>query len=179
MAKEMNTLATIRPFNACLKVYETHERMIVEHRRFMEQQTARAAEAARQALEAQLRAVRQARVETAALRAREETALGTFPPPPIPGTDTIIPLTSFAALKLESRLQGNCVGRTASYAARVVTGTHYIYRVLAPAHHTLCIGRRGHSLWMIEELKGRRNAAAQSEARKKVQSWLYTHQLSL
>jgi hypothetical protein len=179
LAKEMNILATVRPFSACRKVYEAHERMIVEHRTFMDQQAERAAEAARQVVAAHQRAVRRARIEAAAVRAREEAAVGTFPPPPTPGTDTIIPLTSFAALKEESKLQGNCVGRTTRYAACVVQGTHYIYRVLAPAHHTLCIGRRGHSLWVIEEFKGHRNARAQETARKMVQAWLYSHQVSL
>ena len=179
LAKEMNTLATIRPFSTCRKVYEAHERMIVEHRTFIDHQAERAAEAARQALEAHRRAVRHARAEAAAVRAREEVALGPFPKPPIAGTDMIIPLTSFAELKQESKLQGNCVGRTASYAARVVEGSHYIYRVLAPTHHTLCIGRRGHSIWVIEEFKGPRNACAQATARKMVQAWLNAHQVSL
>jgi len=178
-AKEMGTLAAVRPFTRGRKVWEAHERIIIEHRQFKEHQAEREAEAARQAIEAQRRAVRHARDRAAALKAREETALAAFPPPPIPGTDTIIPLTSFAELKKESSLQGNCVGRSRSYAVGVVEGTQYIYRVLAPAHHTLCIGRRGHSIWVIEELKGFRNARAQETARKQVQSWLTAHQVSL
>jgi hypothetical protein len=178
-AREMGTLAAIRPFTSCRKVWEAHERIIIEHRQFKEHQAEREAEAARQAIEVQRRAVQQARDRVAARIAREEAAVAPFPPPPIPGTDTIIPLTSFAELKEESRLQGNCVGRTKSYAAGVVHGSQYIYRVFAPAHHTLCIGRRGHSIWVIEELKGTRNASAHGAARKKVQAWINAHQVSL
>jgi hypothetical protein len=179
LAREMAALATLRPFTSCHKVWETHERIIVEHRRFREQQAERAAEVARQAVEAHRHAARQARAQAAALRKQEVAAMAPFPPPPIPGTQTIIPLTSFGALESESKLQRNCVGNTRSYATRVLCGTHYIYRVFAPAHHTLCIGRRGHRIWVVEELKGFRNAPAQACARKMVQSWLRAYQVSL
>ena len=179
LTREMGTLATIRSFASCRKVWETHERILVEHRRFKEQQSARDEEAFRLAIEARRQADRDARAQAAVLHRQKVAAMQPFPPPPVPGTDMIIPLTSFAELKKESLLQRNCVGKSTSYAARVLQGTHYIYRVLAPTHHTLCIGRRGHGIWVIEELKGYANAAALASTRQLVQVWLRAHQVSL
>ncbi len=98
-----------------------------------------------------------------------------FPSPPIPGTDTIIPLTSFWELQKESATQGNCVGTGTNYAERVRRRANYIYRILAPEPHTLSIGRRGFDVWVIEEMKGSHNTPALPKARKKA----YSHMTSL
>jgi hypothetical protein len=74
---------------------------------------------------------------------RKPHTIGTrteFPPPPLPGTDTIVPITTVAELDAEGRSQHHCV---AGYAASVLAGDRYIYRVLAPERATLEIGLDG------------------------------------
>lgn len=102
----------------------------------------------------------------------------TFPPPPIPGTATIVPLQSFVELEKESVSQGNCVGLGGAYATRVVSGEMYIYKVLAPSRHTLAIVRRGGS-WQIGEIKRHGNTQPREDALLAVQSWLGANQMSL
>ncbi len=91
-----------------------------------------------------------------------------FPPPPIPGHATIVPLTAPAMLLEEGREQENCV---AAYAKRVAVGNGFIYRVLAPERATLQIvqNRRG---WRIGELSGPRNEPVSEATRIAVQHWL-------
>lgn len=101
-----------------------------------------------------------------------------FPPPPIPGTASIIPLQSFAELEAESIEQRNCVGISGAYANRVLSGEVYIYRVLAPGRHTLSIVRRGSS-WQIGEFKMHRNKEHREDALIAVQSWLNANQMSM
>ena len=72
-----------------------------------------------------------------------------FPPPPVPGSKDIVPLTDARALYEEGKEQHNCV---ASYADRVVRGEVYIYRVLHPERATLSIRRSGRR-WVLDHLK--------------------------
>ena len=101
-----------------------------------------------------------------------------FPPPPIPGTATIIPLQTFAELEAESVEQRNCVGISGAYANRVLSREVYIYRVLAPGRHTLSIVRRGIG-WQIGEFKMHGNKAYREDALIAVQSWLNANQMSM
>lgn len=101
-----------------------------------------------------------------------------FPPPPIPGTETIVPLESYAELKRESDEQNNCVGRGRTYAEKVLQGDMYIYRVLAPHRHTLSIVKRG-GCWQIGELQMHRNSGCGTETRMTVNHWLNMNQMSL
>jgi hypothetical protein len=178
LTKAMGRPANFSPFTSCRKVYEVHEQIILEHRRFEE------GRAEREALAAEARRLEERQIRTAATQLRRKTApkeiaYPPFPPPPIPGTDTIIPLTSFEELRKESSMQRNCVGMSINYAERVRKGRVYIYRVLAPQHHTLSIGNRGHNIWVIEELKRCGNAPSLDSARKHIQAWLNAHQVSL
>ena len=178
LSKAMGHRTDLRPFTSCRKVFETHERVIQEHRRFEETRAEREAAAA----EARRREERQIRTAANQLRRKappKDITYPAFPPPPIHGTDTIIPLTSLEALRQESSLQHNCVGRSVSYAERVRQRKLYIYRVLAPQHHTLSISHRGANIWMIEEFKRSGNAPALESARRMVQAWLNAHQVSL
>lgn len=97
-----------------------------------------------------------------------------FPPPPLPGTDDIIPLTSAAELRGEGSAQHNCVG---SYGRRVRSGSTYIYKVLRPERATLAISRGGGGSWKIAELKAAKNRAVAPATKAAVSRWLSLHSL--
>ncbi len=89
--------------------------------------------------------------------------------PPIPGTDTIVPITTARELAAEGRLQQNCV---ASYFDRVaVQQRFYIYRVSSPERCTLALIRRGNT-WGLAELLRAHNQQPSEETRRVVRQWL-------
>ena len=102
-----------------------------------------------------------------------------FPAPPIPGTDTIIPLTSFAEFESEAASQSICLGVNYNYLARVMRGENYVYRVLAPERHTLCIVKRGNNCWQIAELRQAKNVDRTESTENAVRNWLNANQISL
>ena len=91
-----------------------------------------------------------------------------LPPPPIPGTETIAPLTVPAAVVEEGRLMHHC---GASYVPRIARGHSYLYRVLAPERATLEVrmGRRG---WELAQIQGLGNARVAWSTRAAVEAWL-------
>jgi len=91
-----------------------------------------------------------------------------MPPPPISGTETIVPLTTPAMLAEEGREQRNCV---AIYAPFVAHGNEYIYRVLAPERATLQILRTPQG-WRVGELSGPRNRPVSPATRIAVEQWI-------
>jgi len=72
-----------------------------------------------------------------------------LPPPPLPGTPDIVPLTRVSELAEEGRKQHHCVY---SYAVRVTQGACYVYRVLKPERATLSIVKGEDGSWEIEQL---------------------------
>ena len=93
----------------------------------------------------------------------------TFPPPPVAGTATIVPICSGRELVEEGRLQSNCV---ASYWDRIAIRHHvYIYRVLAPERCTLSLTRVG-MRWVPSELQRACNLPVSEATRRAVAAWL-------
>ncbi|MGC3990167.1 MAG: hypothetical protein QM796_10895 [Chthoniobacteraceae bacterium] len=97
---------------------------------------------------------------------------GNLPLPPIPGTKTIIPLSTIESLEEEGQLQRHCV---ANYECLVEYGEFYCYRVLKPERVTLVIiyseGR-----WFIHELLGAGNSQVSERTVKAITRWLNTSQ---
>ena len=91
-----------------------------------------------------------------------------FPPPPLPGTTSIVPVTTLKELQAEGKKQRNCVG---SYAARIRNGECYVYRVLDPGRATLSLCAKDYE-WHISELKGRANCVVSPATLLHVQKWL-------
>ena len=61
----------------------------------------------------------------------------TFPPPPLPGNDAIVPLTDVVSIVREGRIQKNCVGK---YIKDVVKDRScYFYKVVKPERCTLLL----------------------------------------
>ncbi len=91
-----------------------------------------------------------------------------LPMPPIPGNETIVPLTSPAMLAEEGREQQTCV---AAYSQCVAHGNQFIYRVLAPERATLQILRTPQG-WQIGELSGPRNQPVSRATHIAVEQWI-------
>jgi len=99
-----------------------------------------------------------------------------IPRPPLPGTDSIIPLSSISQLKKEGSDQRNCVG---SYARRVSKRKTYIYKVLAPERATLAIVKTSGGTWRIGELRCAGNTDVKAQTRKAVQACLASHSMAV
>ena len=100
--------------------------------------------------------------------ARRRAASGPLARAPFPGTGSIVPLTTVAALREEGRSQHNCVG---SYGRSIAAGRVAVYRVLEPERATLSLrlGRRG---WCLEQIKAARNRPVSAATRHAVCAWL-------
>ncbi len=98
----------------------------------------------------------------------EELASMVIPPPPVAGTDAIVPLVSAAEILAEGREMHHCV---ASYIRRVAAGQVYVYRVLAPERATLSL-RSDRDNWELEQIHGPANAPVEHETLLRVQAWL-------
>lgn len=95
-----------------------------------------------------------------------------LPPPPIAGSETILPIQSSFQLRLEGRLMHHCV---AAYGQRVRRGESYIYRVLAPERATLELSYRPQArAWSIAQLKLSHNRGPSQESWQHVTDWLKT-----
>lgn len=94
-----------------------------------------------------------------------------IPNPPIPGTPTIQPLLSKAALALEGREQNHCAG---SYWPDVLRGTLYVYKVLAPERATASLAWNGYQ-WCLKEVRGKSNAQVSPATMNAIRAWLARH----
>jgi hypothetical protein len=100
-----------------------------------------------------------------ARRAAEEAI--PFPPPPLPGTADILPLTTAADLVQEGEEMRHCV---AIYGPRVRAGECYVYRVLRPTRATVSLVRQGQR-WELEQVAGIANADVPDEVLEAVRRW--------
>jgi len=173
----LNEIQSLRrltsPFTSLAQVHRFQQKVDAEYQQYLVAQEA-ARQAAQEALERQQE---QQRVRRASARkARAQAVARSFPPPPIPGTVTIIPLASRGELQEEGWQQSNCV---ATYATRVLSGDCYIYRVTAPERATLSIVYRADGCWRRSELKGHRNRAVRAETIRVVDAWLRKYRVSV
>ena len=92
-----------------------------------------------------------------------------LPPPPIQGTDNIVPLVTVSQLRAEGREQKNCVG---SYAKRVLVHRNiYIYRVVKPERCTLSVDLKD-GKWRIDQLYQSCNRIPSPDTRAEIVKWL-------
>ena len=99
-----------------------------------------------------------------------------FPPPPVAGTDGIIPLTDPGQLVEEGRQQHNCVG---GYAERVTAGEVFVYCVLLPERATLSIRPAADGGWEIAQLLRACNQPVSAATAVTVQLWLARESVSI
>lgn len=105
-----------------------------------------------------------------------DLCLARIPPPPIPGTDTIIPLTTLKELKQEGVEQQNCVG---IYGPRMARGDTYVYKVLSPERATLSIIRDPGGTWHRRQIRIARNREPTPFTVRAVDEWLASHAASI
>jgi len=98
---------------------------------------------------------------------------GHYPAPPIPGTDTIVPVPNHGELALEGHMQAHCVR---SYHRQIKAGGYYVYKVLQPQRATLGLSLTPGLPCRIDQLTGHGNAPVSEETRRRVQDWLDTAQ---
>ncbi len=91
-----------------------------------------------------------------------------FPPPPLPGTELVVPITTSDALVEEGRTMRHCIG---SFASRVARGQVYVYQLLAPERATVAIALR-EGRWDVLDVRGHANVLASEPALRAVHSWL-------
>jgi hypothetical protein len=87
----------------------------------------------------------------------------------LPGSDTIVPITTHDELIEEGRAQHNCA---ATYAQDIADGAMYIYRVLKPERCTLSIKKGKDGLWSLDQLKLACNASPQQATHQHVEDWM-------
>ncbi len=98
----------------------------------------------------------------------DDSGLPINAPPPIPGTKTIVPITTVTDLYAEGLLMGHCV---ASYIGKIERGEVFVYRVLAPERATVSVTVKtaGHQ---ISEIRRADNAPVSEFTLQAVKSWL-------
>ena len=174
LLKGVNWHPPAAPLTTLAQVERFVESSDVLYREYLERQE-QARQRAAVALAARIRRRRVA-VATARDNLRKEEIQRPFPPPPVPGTDDIIPLISAAELVGEGVDQSNCVG---GYAGMVKRGSCYIYRVLKPERATLSIVPDFCGGWRRSELKLYKNAKPGRATTNHVDRWLERHSLSV
>ena len=148
------------------QVQQIHDRTLLEHLAHEERRRREREEHERRMREAQ-RQEEARRLQSAKKRSAE-----VFPDPPIPGTETIVPILSVADLTIEGIDQKNCV---ASRTSEIRKGREYIYRGLSPQRATLAISRKK-GRWGVKELKRKTNAPASEQTFRAVYEWLQANE---
>jgi hypothetical protein len=95
---------------------------------------------------------------------------GDYPTPPLLGTETITPITSWLALLIEGQRMMHCVG---SYDKAVAFRHLAIYHMHYPQSVTIAIAPQG-KRWSFSQAKGIRNTLVSAEAQEAIQKWLET-----
>ncbi len=170
---EMDPNHEFSAFTSLAQVRRFLEQADVVHRQYLA-----ACETEAQRIEEARKARREIERERAAQKRRAVRAVDRiqFAPPPIPGTEDIVPITSLDELRHEGHEQQNCVG---IYYARVLSGEFYAYRVLRPERATLMLIYCDDGCWLRNQLETRGNTRVQPATAAHVDAWLSAHRLSI
>lgn len=95
-----------------------------------------------------------------------------FPPPPVPGSESITPIVSSAELSAEGEAMHHCC---AGYSERVHQRDAYFYRMTSPMRLTICLHPTARG-WALEESRGRFNHLPTRQALNAINAWLESHQ---
>ncbi len=105
------------------------------------------------------------------LRCRSKTEL---PPPPLPPSGNIHPVTSLKELLEEGRKMRNCIY---SFAQSIEAGTAYVYSLRRPkCRCTVLLTRRHAGVWEVTEAKAWQNSAPSVQAREEIAEWASRNQ---
>lgn len=98
-----------------------------------------------------------------------------FPPPPVPGTEDIVPITTADGLLAEAAFMQNCLE---TYMNRVRSGDCYIYRLLKPERAVFSLVQSG-SGWQLGEIEKARNCKVKGTTVAMVRYWLDRHSMAI
>lgn len=176
--EQIKSRREMRPFQSLRQIQnfvEAVDNEYMEHQQRLEEERAARTEAAER-VERERQAER-ARARSAPKRERLNPHKCVWPPPPIPGTDSIMPITSYAMLCEESSEQNNCIR---SYWRSVVgeNGRTYVYRLIRPVRATFIIVKRAGDTWYLSQIKAKNNRKVSTKTRRIVEKWLYSYSLS-
>lgn len=95
------------------------------------------------------------------------TPLIQFPPPPLPGTNQIVPITNSGELAIEGALQQHCC---TAYCEEIQKNEYYVYKIIADQRCTLGIKINGHAV-TIHQLRGKSNCEPTEDTKQMVINW--------
>ncbi len=90
-----------------------------------------------------------------------------FPPPPVPGTDKIHPITSLEDLQAEGRLMHHCI---TVYQPKILARESYIYRMLEPERATIELRIEGNAI-TVGQISLAYNALPSDATKEAVLAW--------
>jgi len=96
-----------------------------------------------------------------------------YPQPPYPGNAYIQPITNQKQLFDEGKSQHNCV---ITYHQKVMEGTYYVYKILAPERATVGVRLSAGKIVGIDQLRLAKNARPSDQTKAWVLTWLDTNQ---
>ena len=96
-----------------------------------------------------------------------------LPRQPLPNSKNIVALTSQLAILEEGASMRHCVG---SYIARILGGKYYVYSMVSPERLTIGLRVTSSGIWVLDQLKGRRNAKPRQISVELVENWLFSAQ---
>ena len=91
-----------------------------------------------------------------------------LPEPPLPATDTIIPITSQAELIEEGQEMHHCI---ASHLKSVVDGKFAVYRMMAPERLTIEVLVMGGGQLVLREVRGKCNRLPSDASNAIIEAW--------
>lgn len=101
---------------------------------------------------------------------RQVSALGNdLPPPPLPGTESIVPVDTVRELLVEGKIMHHCVG---GYVSKVRAGACYIYRMTEPERVTIELRQDGKGRWLPAQVKSYCNRQPAKAAYMALEKWL-------
>ncbi len=99
----------------------------------------------------------------------EVATKATFPPPPVPGTESVVYLQNARALIIEGKEMHHCVG---SYANAAAAGECFIYKVLAPERATVEVSVDARGRARIAQAKGPCNGELTQDTHEALKEWV-------
>ena len=171
---EMKDERKLRPFQSITQIHSLQAKVDADYLQWQDQ-LRRLAEVRRQRQEQQRVRLGEARLERGSLP-RRNSGRQPFPKPPLPGTDSIVPITSWVELESEGAEQRNCV---VTKAQSILAGRYFVYRVMKPERATLAISYYPSGSWYRSELRAAGNQKVGKETIRMVDFWLRAHSLSI
>ena len=91
-----------------------------------------------------------------------------FPPPPMPGSDNIEPITNLKMLVREGIVQKNCV---ASWQEDIMRGKAYVYKFNGKERATIGLRQKSNGDWYLVDVEGEGNHNIDYKNKEIINNW--------